>query len=136
MARNLPAETLYEFITNDFEDAWNSLAGNPSAHGRGTFMFALQAMILLEWAARLCSSDATGAALLEFSQSLKQVEPKYFTLLPGNCPGQAHQYQQIVVGLTDGKHFVVSLTGASFGSHLHSILPSERPSDHLGRVKQ
>lgn len=49
----LPPETLYRFIVADFEGAWNALASYSTPCGRGNFMFARQAMSLLEWAARL-----------------------------------------------------------------------------------
>ncbi len=85
MVNNLPPEILYRFIVNDFEDAWNSLARNPSAKGRGNFMFARQAMTLLEFAARLCFADSLGTALVAFSKALFKIEPKYSTCLPGVC---------------------------------------------------
>jgi len=85
MPQNLDAGTLYEFIVGDFECAWNCLAANPDVENRGNFMFARQAMTLLEWAARLCASDLSGAALTSLSQALIQIEPLYFTELPGIC---------------------------------------------------
>lgn len=140
MVQNIDAKTLYEFIVGDFEDAWNSLAANPKATRRGNFMFARQAMTLLEWAARLCAGDASGSALTALSQALIQIEPRYFTELPGVCAdfedfdlpwspasqpqrqllwalfdlirnGQAHQYQQIVLALNGGD-FVIAHNGA------------------------
>jgi hypothetical protein len=42
--------------------------------------------------------------------------------------GQAHQYQQIVVDLTDKRHWAISLTGATYGRYLGG----HRPPDHLG----
>lgn len=159
MGENLSPETLYQFIVNDFEDAWNSLAGNQWARGRGNFMFARQAMTLLEWAARLCSSDSTGTALAELSLALKEIDPRYFTPLPGPCAdfsdfdlpsdgpnpqaqllwamfdqirhGQAHQYQQILVHLADALDFQVALTGAQFGMYLNTVLAGGRPRGHL-----
>jgi hypothetical protein len=48
MATNLSAVTLYGFITQDFESAWNSMALRPlSLPGGGNFMFGRQAMMLL-----------------------------------------------------------------------------------------
>ena len=159
MGQNFPPETIYQFIVNDFEDGWNSLAWNPSARGRGNFMFALQAMILLEFAARLCYEDPSGTALADLSRALFQVEPKYSTRLPGVCAdfrefdlpynsskgdellwalfdlirnGQAHQYQQIFVRLTDGKDWGISLTGAALGHHLELVSRSPRSAEHLG----
>jgi hypothetical protein len=156
MFENLPPQQLYDFIVNDFEDAWNSLAANPTARGRGNFMFARQAMTLLEFASRLCASDRGGAALRDLSEELYRIEPKYFTVLPGACykpkdfdlpsttstpeheliwamfdmirNGQAHQYQQIIVRLTNNTSFAIALSGARFGFHLDEQL---RPSEHL-----
>lgn len=150
----LPTETILDFIVNDFEDAWNSLAWNLSARGRGNFMFAMQGMTLLEFVCRLCSADGTSQSLRDFSDSFFKREPKYATALPGVCGdcadfdlpykqskgdellwaiwdmirnGQAHQYQQITVRLTDGKDWKISLTGAALGQ----LLQSGRPNTHL-----
>ena len=111
-------------------------------------MFAKQAMILLEFVSCLCSSDISGKAMMALSDALHSVEPKYFTKLPGACwdysefdlpfhatkgdellralfdmirNGQAHQYQQILVELTDGKTWQVALSGATFNSQLSHI---------------
>ncbi|MCL0036374.1 hypothetical protein M1N47_03020 [Dehalococcoidia bacterium] len=159
MGQNLSPETIYQFIVNDFEDGWNSLAWNPSARGRGNFMFALQAMILLEFTARLCYVDPSRTALADLSRALFQVEPKYSTRLPSVCAdflefdlpynnskgdellwalfdlirnGQAHQYQQIFVRLTDGKNWGICLTGAALGHHLELVSRSPRSPEHLG----
>ena len=123
-------------------------------------MFARQATILLEFAARLCTTDKTGAALNDLSAALFRIEPKYSTCLPGICAkntefklpytnskkgdellwvifdlvrnGQAHQYQQIKVTLKDGVDFQISLTGAGIGRHLELVSKSPRPDDYLG----
>src|SRR5262245_54983704 len=150
MARNVPPAEIYQFISGDFEDAWNSLAANIAANNRGNFMFARQAMGLLEWAARLCAGDTTGVAVSDLSNALMQREPKYFTQLPGVCAdfdefdlpcapgiqpqrqllwtlfdlarnGQAHQYQQIVLDLTDGRDLMISHSGAQFGMSLQYV---------------
>jgi hypothetical protein len=83
MVRDLDASNLYQLITADFIGAWNSLASNPDPIGRGNFMFARQAMTLLEFASRLCHKDAK--ALSDFSNALKGIEPKYFTRMPSVC---------------------------------------------------
>lgn len=160
MGKNLDPQTIYQFIVNDFKDAWNSLACNPSARGRGNFMFALHATILLEFAARLCSTDNSGAALKDLSTALFRIEPKYSTCLPDICAktkgfklpytnskkgdellwvifdlvrnGQAHQYQQMKVTLKDGVDFQISLTGAEMGRRLELVAMSPRPDHHLG----
>ncbi len=147
MGSDLPASKIVDFIIGDFEAAWNALAAEPVAGNRGNFLFALQAMVLLEVASRLCASDLTGAALGAFSTQLSARDPRYFTALPGACAGgsheftlpcsgpnpsaellaalfdlirngQAHQYQQIRVRLSDGMDFQVELTGAEHGLFL------------------
>lgn len=145
MIANTPPETIYDYITGDFAECWNSLAWNPSARNRGNFLFAHQAMTLLEFISRLAFDDASGNALRDFSTELAKIDPHYFTQLPGVCcycadfdlpyvttrgdeliwalfdlirNGQAHQYEQIFVSLTDGHDFQTSLTGATLGNHL------------------
>jgi hypothetical protein len=44
--------------------------------------------------------------------------------------GLAHQYQQIIAKLKDGKHFAIKLTGADFERNLNYV-KSSRPVDHL-----
>ena len=86
MTQNVEHSKIYEFIVGDFEDAWDALAGKASAKYRGNFMFARQAMVLLEWAARLASGDVSGLALSALSDELNSIEPTYFTRLPGRAP--------------------------------------------------
>ena len=163
MGKNLDPQKIYQYIVNDFKDAWNSLACNPSAIGRGNFMFALQATILLEFAARLCSTDKSEVALKDLSAELFRIESKYSTRLPGACVstkdftlpyknskdgdellwvifdlvrnGQAHQYQQIKVTLNDGVDFQIALTGAEIGRDLELVSKSPRPDHHLGYLR-
>ena len=121
--------TIFKFITKDFESIWNSLA--LAQNGRGcNYALALHSLILLEWAARLCKEDPTGAALVDLSVELERIEPRYFVRLPapvfvskdfqlpsrGPDPsyqllgalfdlvrnGQAHTYHQMIVKLPDG----------------------------------
>jgi len=129
--------------------------------GRGNFMFGRQAMNLLEFAARLCKVDTTGNALNSLSSEQLKIEPKYFTKLPGPCEipsmsdftlphdgdtsgrlllwalfdlirhGLAHQYQQTLVKLTDGRYFHVKLTGAEGGLNLAKVRSASRPPKHL-----
>ncbi len=129
--------------------------------GRGNFMFGWLAMTLLEWAARLCVNDKSGGALRDVSTALGSIDPKYFTLLPGPCArpkdfdlpyetangqaeaqllwalydmirhGQAHQYQQILVGLNDSKDLHTQLVGAAYGCpEIDAVVG--RPPEHLG----
>ncbi|HYT01741.1 MAG TPA: hypothetical protein VEL70_02445 [Candidatus Acidoferrum sp.] len=161
MVRNLTAEEIHQFIVSDFRGAWNSIAANHNTTiGRGNFMFGRQAMTLLEFASRLYTNDATGIMQRNFSSELYKLEPKYFTLLPVSCAttkefilphvgdksgrtllwplfdlirhGLAHQYQQIIVDLNDGKHFYISLTGADYGRYLGIATNLQRPREHLG----
>lgn len=132
----------------------------PGLH-RGNYMFGRQAMALLERASRLCASDATGAALRDLTTELERIESRYFTLLPGSCAadspefrlpatataapeqqllhaifdlvrqGHAHQYQQIVATLTDGKKFGMPLTGADHGLTIAAAAAAPRPVNNL-----
>jgi len=157
---DLPIAKLVDFIIGDFQDAWDSLAATQGSLHRGNFLFARQAMTLLEVACRLCYSDTTGQALKDLSRELAQRDKRYFTQLPGSCwtpgpdfclpsqssnpqseliaalfdlirNGQAHQYQQIRVRLTDAKDFQFCLTGAHYGFPLSQTFAQGRPSDHL-----
>jgi len=138
MVENLSPRQIYTFIVKDFEAAWDSIADNRRNIGRGNFMFARQAMSLLEFAARFYGKNTN--LRTKYSEELYKIEPKYFTDLPGpvGCNkgftlphlgntsillwslfdlirhGLAHQYQQIRVTLTDGKHFYMNLEGASY----------------------
>jgi hypothetical protein len=159
MVTNLSPEEIHRFIVDDFKGAWDSVAANRnSGIGRGNFMFARQAMNLLEFGAMLCAGDSSGNALTDFSNQLHKIEPNYFTQLPSSCAstqgfilphignvtgnlllwalfdlvrnGLAHQYQQILAQLSDGKYFLVTLTGADYGGYL-SLANNPRPTNHL-----
>lgn len=151
--------TIYRFITDDFRAAWDALAASQAATSRGNFLFARQAMALLEWACRLSAKDPKGQSQKKLTNALHAREVRYFAQLPGRVPlpqefalpaaspkpdyellatiwdlvrnGQAHQYCQIVADLTDGWRFGVSLTGADHGRYLNSALAAGRPTDHL-----
>lgn len=161
MVQNLSPSEIHSFIRSDFLGAWNSIAINPDPSiGRGNFIFGRQAMNLLEFVALLCKSDPIQKALLDFSNELNKIEPKYFTQLPSVCAsnkdfilphlgnacgdillwtlfdqirhGLAHQYQQIVVKLNDRKNFYINLTeGAAFGRVLISSGKRSRQINHL-----
>ena len=154
MVQNLNPNEIYQFIVSDFRGAWDSIAANYNQSiGRGNFMFAFQAMNLLEFASRLCDNDSK--LLNNFSNEINRIDPKYFTLLPGPCGlttefdlpyivnnkgdsllcaffdlirnGLGHQYQQIIVDLTNKKHFYVSLSGAERDRYLNVIAKSRSP---------
>lgn len=161
MIRNLEPAKVYRFLTQDFEDSWNSLSENQSALGRGNAMFAAQAMTFLEFTCRLCQADPTKRAISEFSRQLETTDQRYFLRIPGLSAGPrdfdlpyigagqsrdflicalfdlirnglAHQYQQIVVHLRDGKDLGITLTGAAVGRSLTYIESSpRRSSNHL-----
>jgi hypothetical protein len=70
MVSNLNEKNLHHLITVDFNDVWDSVAAIPSDPiGRGNFMFARQAMTLLEFASRLCHDNTV--ALTDFSNELR-----------------------------------------------------------------
>lgn len=159
MVKNLSPHEIYLFIVNDFIGAWDSIAANPDPSiGRGNFMFARQAMNLVEFVALFCRNDKK--IHCDFSETLFKIEPKYFTLLPSPCArtrdfllphkgdksgrillwalfdiirhGLAHQYQQTLVDLCDQKHFYISLgRGADYGRCL-TVASQSRSSNHLG----
>lgn len=152
---------IFDFITSDFQCTWDAIAEKPTsvAGNRGNFMFALQAAILLEWVGQLCASDPTRKALRDFATELQKIEPKYFTelddkcrapstfTLPGVGPdplksllgavwdlirnGQAHQYHDIIVKLTDGKQWVLGLQGVWREWPLSKVAASRSSLQHL-----
>jgi len=93
MPPNLTKDEIFDFIRGDFRDAWTALASvdTQTAGHRGNFLFARQAMNLLEAAALLCSSDAGSTKkppegpLRDFSDALFAIDPLYFTELPNRC---------------------------------------------------
>jgi hypothetical protein len=157
MVSNLTVDEVHDFISKDFTGAWDSIASNDSKDiGRGSFMFARQAMNLLEFACRLYGRDSKMRT--QFSTELKNIEPKYFTRLPSPCAdpkeftlphlrnksgdlllwalfdlvrnGLAHQYQQIIVVLKNRKKLFIELTGAKEKRYL-DIVRKSRHSNHL-----
>lgn len=159
---NLSPDTLFDFIVGDFEATWEALAATwqPGQSG-GNFLFARQAMSLLELCCRVASADPTGNALAAYGAALEHIEPRYFTLLPGRVPaprgfelpsragcthpeqqllwalfdlvrhGHAHLYQQTPVRLSDGTMFGVSLDGVERGSTLSTMTTEQRHPAHL-----
>jgi len=149
------AKELYDWLTNDFESAWNALAALEGASvGRGNFAFALQATVLLELACRLCNGSPQD--LSDLATAMYDCCPVYFVKLPGEVSGprdfdlpnfgyprqqlltlifdlirngQAHRYLQISASLSDGTSFHISIGGAHHGNSLHR-LPSAS-TDHL-----
>src|SRR5262249_47778168 len=91
MALNLPKNTIFDFITGHSREAWRALTKvrRKEAGAGGNFMFARQAMNLLEAGALLCSTDPASTtipcsgAMKDFSDALYAIDPLYFTRLPG-----------------------------------------------------
>ena len=159
---SLPASTLIGFLVGDFEAAWDSLASNDGPTHRGNFMFAMQAMVLLELACRVCTVDQTGSTLARLSSELYRRESRYFAVLPGKVPlpkafrlpsvgdvpgrellaaifdlvrhGHVHQYEQMRAKLADGSEFGISVAGAEPGLLLTTTLANGRPVGHLQSV--
>src|SRR5918994_6092409 len=157
MVSDLTVQEIHDFISKDFVGAWDSMALNSDKNiGRGNFMFARQAMNLLEFACRLYGSNSK--IRTQFSTELKKTEPRYFARLPSPCAdlkeftlphlrnksgdlllwalfdlirnGLAHQYQQITVKLKGRRKFFIELTGAKEGRHLDTVRKS-RHASHL-----
>ena len=138
-------------MVSDFNGVWDSVAASPGQIGRGNAMFASLSMTLLEFACRLCKSDATGNALREYSNRLMIIDARYFLHIPGLSAGPsdfrlpfcediprndllicalydvirnglAHQYQQILVDLQDGSDLGITLTGPAHGRSIDFIV--------------
>ena len=75
-----PPDWIFTAICRDFETAWDAIARLRPAEGqgRGNFMFARQAMMLLEWACRQCAVDPKGKASRDFGRALYAQRPGYF----------------------------------------------------------
>lgn len=86
MVKYYSERKVYKFIIGDFRNSWNRIAELPPRSGinRGNYMFGLVAMNLLEFICRLCQTDPSKKALLDFSNELNKIEPKYFTHLPND----------------------------------------------------
>jgi hypothetical protein len=158
--RHTELET-FTLLTGDFECAWDALATRSEAvaPNRGNFMFALQSTILLEWLCRLCGSDSE--VLNDFATELQRSEPRYFTELsapwrkpnglsfPGVHPerslllavwdlirnGQAHQYQDIIAELTDGRHWALWIKGVQHEWPLSRVAAERSLLEHLSYRK-
>lgn len=94
MALDISENELFDFIIGDFEAAWEALASDARPGHRGNFLFARQAVTLLEVACRLCKGDTTGRALADFSAELKARDRRYFTRLPDVCWSPSQRTRQ------------------------------------------
>lgn len=79
MVNNLTAKEILQFIIADFKSTYDSVAMNHNQNiERGNFMFGRQAMTLLEFISRLCSTDLSGKSLSKFSVELYRIQKKIF----------------------------------------------------------
>jgi hypothetical protein len=159
MIQRHPEGDIYRFIVGDFRTAWNAVAADDNSGFRCNFLFARQAMNLLEWAARLCASDPKGNALRDLSREIRRIEFRYFTRLPGDCAGdgsgyvlpysgadrrkqllwalfdlirhgQSHEYQDTIVDLNDTRRFCCMILGVRNGLTLDKVR-TKRKRRHL-----
>jgi len=162
----MPPRTLRDFIVSDFRKAWDAMALADFDPGvGGNFMFARQAMVLLELASRVASRDEE--LLGAFAAELERVQPLYFTPMRGaevkpekhfRLPyakgrpepqllavlfdlvrnGQMHYGEQIHVRLGDGALFGIRLGGVWRGATLDRLprRAGEWPVTHLAFRKR
>lgn len=163
-AGNLEANTLFGFLRDDFASIWDALCASQAESSNGAnFTLGLLATVLLELCSRIASSS--DHAYRWFSDALGEEDPRYYAELPfeSNLPrrfklpaasvvpperqllsvifdlvrnGQAHQYQQVVGLLDDGRLLGIQLTGVDRGgenARFDDLLrwPLTRPADHL-----
>lgn len=158
MVVNLSPDDIHNAMVQDFVDGWNALAKDKDVGARGNFKFGLQAMILLEFVGRLCSTSPS--SFNAFLTELEGIEPRYFTRIPGLnrsfryfvIPpgrqdqllwalfdlirnGQAHQYQSMVASLDGGNSLAITLTGARSGRYVR-LGSAKRFVRHLGFRKE
>jgi hypothetical protein len=151
---------VFSFMEGDFRCCWDALAGKSKAEAdnRGNFLFALQAAILLEWVARLCTNQTVRE---DFASALESIDKRYFIDLPGPCqragrdfdfpglPGKApqesllaalwdiirnglaHEYQDIIVNLTCGKQWGLKIKGVLPGLTLAKVDRMRGTLQHL-----
>jgi hypothetical protein len=96
VAANVTKYEIFQFIIGDFRAAWYALTTVSRRKNRdkscSNFMFARQAMNLLEAAALLCSTDLgsravpCAGALKDFTDALYAIDPLYLTELPAHAP--------------------------------------------------
>jgi hypothetical protein len=83
MSHEVPAEALFDFVCKDFRKAWDAMAvADFDIDTGGNFMFARQAMALLELTCRVAAADESGDTLRDYSAALLGLDPLLFTRLP------------------------------------------------------
>lgn len=160
MLTNEPAKLLFQYIVDDFEKTWDALVEtckeDPSKGGGSNFMFGLMSMVLLEFVCRVCEKSGGIAA---FETALRNIEPKYFTPLPGMVSksavqlpgvapgtngstllalifellrnGKAHQYSSMIAQLPGGGCIDFGIAGPRIDRAIKN--PARvRPAGHLG----
>ncbi len=129
-----PPTQVFQAICADFETAWDAVAALPdtSGMGRGNFMFTNQAMILLEWACRLCANAPTARTAL--SKALASRRAAYFT---GFSTSLREKVGDIYLPnppnpLPSGHD--VRLGGPNFAETLERLRREDDPGNHLAAV--
>jgi len=160
-----PARTLFEYLCADFEKAWDSMATSELApEVGGNFLFARQAMLLVELASVVALQDRP--TFVRFSRELEVLDPVLFKRIPHRpkksedkvpriAPhgdptgeliallfdlvrhGQAHYGTQLVARLTDGHRLGVGISGVGRGRTLDTLRPNGgRAIGHLSINEQ
>jgi hypothetical protein len=129
MPPNENAETLLDFIIGDFESAWNAINSGIWPSG-GNFLFAHQAMVLLEVACRICNPNQSGQApsgqaLKDFSNCLAQRDLRYFTELPDTCrsPDSRREFELPSQGSNRHSELIAALFDLIRNGQAHQYQP-------------
>jgi hypothetical protein len=157
---------LFENLCVEFEAAWDAMATTQFAdRTSGSFLFARQAMLLVELASTVARQDA--ATFRRFSSELQKREALLFKRIPyqpgrgtrrcvprvaadGDSTselievlfdlvrnGHAHFGHQLYAPLKDGRAFGVVLLGVEKGRTIERVRPpGGRIIDHLSCTKQ
>jgi hypothetical protein len=161
-----PSRVLFDNLCIDFEAAWNAMATTEFAERTsGSFLFARQAMLLVELASTVAGQDP--ATFRRFSRELQNREALLFKSIPyhpgpgtrGRIPrvaadgdptseliallfdlarnGHAHFGHQLYAPLKGGQAFGLVLLGVWKGRTIDRIRPSGgRVLEHLSCTKQ
>jgi hypothetical protein len=161
-----PSRVLFDNLCADFEMAWDAMAATDLAgRANGSFLFARQAMLLVELASTVARQDPTTRR--RFSRELQAREALLFKRVPyqphsstRKCVpriapegdptseliallfdlvrhGQAHYGHQLYAPLKDGRGIGVVLLGVWKGRTIDKIRPhGVRTYEHLSCTKQ
>ena len=158
---------LFRNLCIEFEEAWDALASTAvSEQTRVSFLFARQAMLLVELASRVASQDP--ATSKRFAAELQAREPRLFKPIPAYKPGPqarrcvprvaaegdprsdlitllfdlmrnglAHYGHQVYAPLADGRAVGVVLVDSMWrGRTLESVRDGGKTIDHLSCTLQ